>query len=473
MEKLTFKETWEKEVPKLREYFEERHMSVSEVAEIYQIGDRTVREVCYRFGINFKQDPLLKWSDEEIDIIKTSLVNGEPFESIARKLPNKSSSKIKKFYDDYKDKFELVIGRKQLKHDDKIEKIRELVNDGYTRNEIGEILGMNPYVVLNIKLKYKIKKPSAQELQDRGIFYLTGGPKEIRYETDLTKEKLIELLDSGKSRKEIADMYGLGPRLITTLAARAGRNDKKIEAAREVKRRLILEITGKEATDKDLNKAFIDIFTKEYVEDLLKRNGYCLSRCVELELGGIDSKCLIEAIKKFEITVPEEIKDEIFLAKKYSTGYGASKIMPNSMGEYFTEKALGNLGLNFGKQLFLDNAVPKDIRPLGVSIDYTVEYSEKEYYIEYNGKPHYEFSRQYHKNDINNFISQVKRDMWVKKYCEEHDIIYVEIPYTLFTVQEIEDVLREVIINDKDINTVIDFDPIYKKIREVGITIDS
>ena len=62
--------------------------------------------------------------------------------------------------------------------------------------------------------------------------------------------------------------------------------------------------------------------------------------------------------------------------------------------------------------------------------------------------------------------------MWVKKYCKEHNIIYVELPYTLFTIQEIENVLREVIINGKDINTIIDFDPIYKKIHEIGITIE-
>jgi DNA-binding CsgD family transcriptional regulator len=377
MKRSTFNETWEKEVPKFREYFENKHMSVSEVAKIYKKSVRQIREVCYRFNINFKQDPLYKWSEEEINVIKTSLANGETFESIAKKLPNKSSSQIIKFYNDYKDKFGLVMGEKQSrsKYKDKIEDIRKLVNDGYTRNEIGEILGINPSTILGIKLKYKMKGPSSQELQDRGIFYLTGGSREIRYETDLTKEKLIKLLESGKSRKEIADMYGLGPRLISTIASRIGWNDKKIEASKEIKRKLILEITGKEATEKDLNKAFIDIFTKEYVEDLLKRNGYCLSRCAENELGGIDPKCLIEAVKKFGIIVPDEIREEIFLAKESCHGYGASKLMPNSMGEYFTEKALENLGLVFEKQLFLDNAVPKDIRPLGVSIDYTVEYS--------------------------------------------------------------------------------------------------
>ena len=35
MKKLTFNEIWGKEIPKFHEYFEEKHMTVKEVAEIY------------------------------------------------------------------------------------------------------------------------------------------------------------------------------------------------------------------------------------------------------------------------------------------------------------------------------------------------------------------------------------------------------------------------------------------------------
>ena len=465
---------WKKEKLNLLNYFEKEKFSLSRVAEIYKVTERQLLDICRRLGINHLVEETTPWSDEEIDLVRKLYLEGKSISLIAKNIPSKTKEEVNYLCIEQGKEFNMVRGkkhpfRKYTKED--IDKIRDLVNDGYTRYEIGDMLGINPSVVLGLKRKYKIEKPSIQELHDKGIFYIGFDKK--RVDTGLTKEKLLELLDEGKTRVEIANLFNLDSRLITTLATNLGRNDKKIETAREVKRKLILEITGKEATEKDLNRAFIDILTKEYVEGLLKRNGYCFAKCSENELNGIDPKCLYQAVEKFNITIPDEIREDIFLARESCHGYGASKLMPNSMGEYFTEKALENLGLKFGKQLFLNDAVPKDIRPLGVSIDYTVEYSEKKYYIEYNGKPHYEFSRQYHKNDINYFISQVKRDMWVKEYCEEHDIIYVEIPYTLFTVQEIEDVLREVIINGKDINTIIDFDPIYKKIQELGITIEA
>lgn len=465
---------WKEEKSNLLNYFEKEKLNLSEVAKIYDTTEIHLLAICRKLGINYLVETTTPWTQEDIDLVRKLYLEGKSISLIAKKIPNKTREEVYYLCMERGKELNIIRGKKRSSRKytrDDIDKIKSLVENGYTRFEIGDMLGIDPSVVLELKRKYKIEKPPIQELHDRGIFYVGFDKK--RVETGLTKEKLIKLLDDGKTRVEIANMFNLDKRLITTLASNLGRNDKKIETAREVKRRLILEITGKEATEKDLNRAFIDIFTKEYVEALLKRNGYCFSRCSENELDGIDPKCLYQAVEKFGITVPDEVKEDIFLAREYSHGYGASKLMPNSMGEYFTEKALGNLGLKFEKQLFLDDAVPKNIRPVGVSIDYVVKYNGKIYFPEYNGKPHYEFSRQYHKNDINYFISQVKRDMWVKKYCEEHDIIYIEIPYTLFTVQEIENVLREVIINGKDINTIIDFDPIYKKIHEMGITIET
>lgn len=464
--------TWKNEKLNLINYFEKEKLSLLDVSKIYNITERQLLDICRRLGINYLIETVTPWTEEDIELVRKLYLEGKSISFISKNIQSKTKEEVNYLCMERGKELNIVRGKKQLSKkytEDDINKIRYLVDNGYTRYEIGDMMGINPSVILRLKRKYKIKKPSIKELHDKGIFYI--GFDKIRVETGLTKEKLTELLDNGMTRHEIAESFNLDVRLVSSLAKDLGRNDKKIEASKEVKRKLILEITGKEATEKDLNKAFIDIFTKEYIEGLLKRNGYCFARCAKNELGGIDPKCIYQAVEKFKIEIPNEIREEIFLARENCHGYWASKFMPNSMGEYFTEKALRNLKLEFGKQLFLDSAVPKEIRPLGVSIDYVVEYLNKTYYIEYNGKPHYYFSKQFHNNNINEFINQVKRDLWVKKYCENHNIIYIEIPYTLFTVDEIENVLKEVIINSKKINTVIDFESIYRNIHEMGITI--
>ena len=105
-------------------------------------------------------------------------------------------------------------------------------------------------------------------------------------------------------------MYGLNPKQITYILQRLGWKNERREAIKNLKRKLIFQITGKEASEKDLNKAFIDIFTKEFIEDLLKRNGYCCAKCAA-ELDNIDPKCIYEAITKFNIEIPLEIKEDI------------------------------------------------------------------------------------------------------------------------------------------------------------------
>ena len=61
--------------------------------------------------------------------------------------------------------------------------------------------------------------------------------------------------------------------------------------------------------------------------------------------------------------------------------------------------------------------------------------------------------------------------MWIKKYCKENNIVFLEIPYTYKTKEKILNLLQKVIIEGVDINTIIDYTPLYKEINELGITI--
>jgi len=465
---------WKEEKSNLLNYFEKEKLNLSEVAKIYKTTKIHLLAICRRLGINHLVEPTTPWTEEEIDLVRKLYFKGSSISSIAKKLPNKTKEEVNFLCINRKEELNIVREIKKRPpreySENDINEIRNLVNDGYTRFEIGDMLGIDPSVILELKRKHEIKKPSIQELHDRGIFYI--GYDKKRVDTGLTKEKLISLLEEGKSRREIARLYNIDSKLVGTLSKDLGMNDKRRVRANNLKRRLILEITGKEASKSDLRKGFVNIFTKEYVEELLKRHGYCMHKCAVEELDGIDDKCLYEAIKKFNIEIPEDLKEETETDDLWRDLPLEEKRLAHSLGEYRTRKALEELSLEFIWQVFRPDIVPKNIRPIGVSIDFSVIYNEKLYYIEFNGPMHYNLVSYFRKTTLEKFVSQVKRDMWVKKYCNENNIVFIEIPYTVNSIKKIKSLLQKVIIEGQDINNIIDYEPFYKEIKERGITIE-
>ena len=480
------------------------------------------------------------------------------------------------------------------------EKVKQLIFNGYRNTEIKRITGLQSDKINQIRKKYNIISPTSEELAARGIYYTWKG----RRETDLTTEKLIELLDSGKTISEISRIYKLNMSVINRCARNLGWEDEKLKAAKETKRKLIILITGKEPEPEDLKKSFLRIFTKEYILDLLVRNEYSLKGCSK-ELGGIDPKCIAEAARKFEIEIPEDldykrkfqashdsktrsyskkfekfietyfpdleivegyrrgdkhvllrcklhpseiiritpeglksnytrqkedgtlevlnspckickkIKEEKEKLKKISeelesrfpgkfdlsqatlikknnltciknvkcnkcgelfTAY-ASQLKKNgvcrvcesviSYGERRVKKSLKELGIPFISQEFKSGVVPKDIRKFGISIDFWIEnYEGKEIWIEYNGQQHYNYIKRFHTSQ-EEFINQVLRDRWVRKYCEENEILYIEIPYTYNSYEKILELLKKILINKEDPNSLIDYEPLMKEIKTI------
>lgn len=51
--------------------------------------------------------------------------------------------------------------------------------------------------------------------------------------------------------------------------------------------------------------------------------------------------------------------------------------------------------------------------------------------VEYNGRQHYEYIPFFHKNDINNFDRQKRRDIFKRLACEKHGITLINVPYTI------------------------------------------
>jgi hypothetical protein len=145
-----------------------------------------------------------------------------------------------------------------------------------------------------------------------------------------------------------------------------------------------------------------------------------------------------------------------------------------STGEKRTIEALNNLKIQFKYQELMIGVVPVDIRPIGIVVDFLIEdFNGIDIWIEFNGSQHYNSTAKFNISQ-EEFINNLKRDMYERKYCSERKdkILFIEIPYTFDTVERIQDLLQRVIINGEDINDIIDYAPFYKEINELGISID-
>lgn len=94
--------------------------------------------------------------------------------------------------------------------------------------------------------------------------------------------------------------------------------------------------------------------------------------------------------------------------------------------------------------------------------DFQILYKNSIIWIEYNGIQHYEYNSRLHHNDIRQFNNQLIRDILIKEYCKENNIIFVEIPYTYNTYKKVKQLLDQIIKDGKDINTIIDYSKLYK-----------
>lgn len=115
----------------------------------------------------------------------------------------------------------------------------------------------------------------------------------------------------------------------------------------------------------------------------------------------------------------------------------------NSYGESLVSLCLDELGFIYETQY--------KISGLGVDgkvvfIDFSLEYNNTKFWIEYNGEQHYNFVRFFH-DSKKEFQRQKQRDDNVKRYCEENNIVLIEIPYTYKTLDEIESLLQRIIID--------------------------
>lgn len=112
-----------------------------------------------------------------------------------------------------------------------------------------------------------------------------------------------------------------------------------------------------------------------------------------------------------------------------------------SKGEAFVKAWLDINNIKYISQYRVK--VPTNIRKSGnCYIDFYIKYKHKKFAIEYNGRQHYEFVPRFHKNHLD-LKAQLMRDAYIKDWCREKGITFIEIPYT-WNSDNIVDQLKEI-----------------------------
>jgi transposase len=258
---------------------------------------------------------------------------------------------------------------------------------------------------------------------------------------------MIEI--EGMTRKQVAKELGISK---DTLKRRMDKLGIKIEKPekiipdrphREHKLKVLRRYLGHyDLTKEEENLKFLDVIKKEDVEKALLDNNYSIPKTAE-DLW-ISTSLLDIAIRKYKINIDHgpRISDysEEFYRKAYvedgltyvevaeivglstdtvrkylkRTFPDAGKLGKyQSIGELLVAKALESLGIKFKYNVRYKGYNKKDPNRLYI-IDFEFFYNGKKYWIEYNGKQHYEFVEYFYKTE-ENFKERLERDRFVSE----------------------------------------------------------
>ncbi len=95
----------------------------------------------------------------------------------------------------------------------------------------------------------------------------------------------------------------------------------------------------------------------------------------------------------------------------------------SSKGELYVGEILNGLEIKYISQH------PIKYNNTTIHVDFLVEYQDKKYIIEYNGRQHY-IPIEHFGGELK-FQKQIKRDKFLENYCKDNNIILIIISYTL------------------------------------------
>lgn len=361
------------------------------------------------------------------------------------------------------------------------EQLRQLINAGYTFVKIGEIFDMSAHQIGVIAKRYNFNKPNIGEevpIIDENLLVFN---KRLS-----TKESECSHIMEKYSKEELKDL----------LIKYSESNLPGILSIESSSLRLAMERYGldyseilKEEKEREHKK--LSVLIQEYID-----KGY--SNFAIAPILGI-SELLIQSVEKeFNITPKESPKrinvfDKDFILTCIDEGMSDAEITKYYIGDYAknnlkrfmiangienpnNKKIIQSYGNEYVESWLKTNNFTNFIRELkitpdkifgksgnGIFVDFSVTINNDSYWIEYNGKQHYELAF-FHKagRRDQSFVSQLKRDAEERKYCKENNIILIEIPYIFNTYKKIGNFLNKVLLQHIDPNTLVNYSELYK-----------
>lgn len=379
-----------------------------------------------------------------------------------------------------------------------INNIRNLIKQGKTFTEIGKLYNITGHQIGQIAKKYRIEKVdpriedkaklekmifeeklSIREIADiygctyQNIAYKIDQynievPKEEKFtQKSLSKELLLDRLEKGKLPKDIAEEFSTSIDVVRNAIRLNNINLSKLKKDIEYKKREKLSNNIKYLISRGVNN--------QKITQILGINHYVLSKCLE-EFNIIPNEngnnTYIESdLRKYlleeKLSFPEisakyynDVDPSAVIRAAKRFGIDTTQHRTNiSSGEKIILRFLKENNIDFEFQYRTSSIKGRNSEM--VIIDFCLEYNGIMYWIEYNGKQHYEYCKLFHDGDIENFNKQVTRGNNVRSYCKDNDIVLIEIPYSLKS-KEVYEILFKVLFSGIDPETLIDYKSLYK-----------
>lgn len=199
------------------------------------LPDKSPDDIVERIKLLYRVNPVNKYTEEELDIIRKnprmSVFN------LMKLLPNRS-------YDSIKGKVYTIHGYKRENPPkrwtpEEMNKVRELVNDGYTNYEIAEILGRPLNSVMGLLYTRKLTNTIRRRVFENRINW----KKE-------TIEKLSEYQKAGKTVEQISEILSVPVNKIYQKLLHLGHRAMDIKTDSKINRKTISELK-QELRDKE------------------------------------------------------------------------------------------------------------------------------------------------------------------------------------------------------------------------------
>lgn len=384
------------------------------------------------------------WSDEEISELRECLNKGLSYSELEEIFKGRHSIQSISGIIRYRGN-ELNLkysGNKRHQFTDKDLKIAiEQRSEGKSWQEISDFLKVSKSSLS----KYFSKNGGREIASVDNISFVEG-----RGIIDLSEENIKRKIEvEKKTRKQAAKELGISVDVLKRRIKKFGIKIEKPEKVipdrphREHKLKVLRRYLGHyDLTDEEEKLRFLDVIKKEDIEKALLDNNYFLPKAAK-DLW-ISVSVLSDAMKKhgIKLNLGPRISDysEEFYRKAYvedgltyvevaeivglstdtvrkylkRTFPDAGKLGKyQSIGELLVAKALESLGIKFKYNVRYKGYNKKDPNRLYI-IDFEFFYNGKKYWIEYNGKQHYEFVEYFYKTE-ENFKERLERDRFVSE----------------------------------------------------------